>query len=417
MIVGERIMYIDSSTSLNCVFTVRIRGSLQPAKLNAALSKLQKKHPSLQSVIKNYGQGIPYLVLSPVLAEIPVRKVERLNDEHWMVESKAEWGKLFEEKDSPLARVVWLWSTEVSELMLVCPHCICDGRSMATLMGELLAVLDDPEKELLAYPPFKSVQALLSEKYSINKQIKMRLLSVLALWFFLTRSKGRKSVAGDNYMLHWKLDAKNTSAIVAACKRTGTTVHAVLCVAFLEAFRLVQGENARGRVVMPVDIRRFVPEIKDDMMFALAPTLEVIADQDAGLDFWAKVKKVKEELVSKIAGLNGREWLLMSEYFSSYQIVRYLKESEGTHDVTLSNMGRLGIAEQYHSFELETIYSPSVAFPWKNPNTMVVSTFRGEMDFMFCSNEAFLKEEEAMVIRQRTIGLLLQGAEAGYAAV
>jgi len=417
MIIGERIMYVDSSTALNCVFTVRIRGSVQREKLQRALDKLQRKHPSLHSVIKNKRRGVPYLVLSPGITPIPVRMVERLSDEHWKAESKLQWTELFEQKNAPLARVIWLWSAEVSELMLVCPHCICDGRSIATLMGELLAVLDDPEKELLAYPPFKSIQQLLSEKYSLARQFRMTLLSGLAFWFFLTKPKSKTNVAGDSYMLHWKLDAENTAAIAAACKRTGTTIHSVLCVAFLEAFRLVKGEGARGKIITPVDIRRFVPEIKDDMMFAMAPTMEIVPEQHAGDDFWTKVKKVKEELAGKISALKGRDWLMMAEYFSSDQIIRYLKESDGTHDVTLSNMGRLAIAEQYRSFEVETIYSPSVAFPWRNPNTLVVSTFKGEMDFTFCSNDAFLKQEEVEAIREKAVSLLLQETEAGYAAV
>jgi NRPS condensation-like uncharacterized protein len=417
MIIGERIMYVDASTSLNCVFTVKIRGSFSIERLHAALGKIKNKHPLLHSIIKESGKRIPYLISSSQLSDIPVRMVERLSDEDWKTESKVEWGKLFEEKTAPLARVVWLRGAEVSELMLVCPHCICDGKSMVTLMRELLQSLDDPEKKLVAYPPFNSIEELLSEKYSMVKQIRARLVSVLALWFFFTKSRDKKSVSGNSYMLHWKLDAQNTAAITSACKRTETTVHAVLSVAFLEAFRLVKGESAKGNAVTPVDIRRFVPEIKEDMMFAMAPTVEVSVDREEGSDFWTKVKKLKEELTTKITGLNGRDSLMMAEYFPADKIIRYLKESEGTHDVTLSNMGRLGIAERYNSFEVETIYSPSVAFPWRNPNTVVISTFKGEMDFTFCSNDSFLDQEQAREIQESTVNLLLQGAEAGYAAV
>lgn len=64
------------------------------------------------------------------------------------MQSKIEWGKLFDDKSAPLARVVWLKDTDVSDLILVCPHCICDGTTFVTLMSEMLGLLDKPEKEL-----------------------------------------------------------------------------------------------------------------------------------------------------------------------------------------------------------------------------------------------------------------------------
>jgi hypothetical protein len=84
----------------------------------------------------------------------------------------------------------------------------------------------------------------------------------------------------------------------------------------------------------------------------------------------------------------------------------YLKSSDGTHDVTLSNMGRLNIPDSFHTFQLETIYSPSACFPWRNPNTLVISTFRREIDFSFISNESFLSKDEATVIKDRMMELL-----------
>lgn len=416
MITGERIMYINASTSLNCVFTAKIRGSILADSLHAALGKIQKKHPLLRSLIKDSGRGGPYFVSAKDILPIPVRVVVRKGDNHWEAESKTEWIKLFNDRNAPMARVVWLQGKDVSELMLVCPHCICDGRSILTLMEELLLLIDHPEKELEPYAPFNSVQELLSEKYSFGKLIRVRLLSVLAVWFLFTKSRPETPLRGNPYMLHWKLTRESTDAIATACKRTGTTVHAVLCVAFLEAFRLVKAEQARGNAVSPVDIRKYVPEIKDDMMFAMAPTVEVSLDQGQA-SFWVKAKLLSNQLRVKIDALKGRESLLLSEYLSADRIVKYLKTAGGTHDITVSNMGRLTIPEKYDSFELETIYSPTVAFPWKNPTTALIHTFRGRMDFTFCSNDRFLRQEEAEQIRDTLLGLLLKGAEEVYAAI
>jgi hypothetical protein len=102
--------------------------------------------------------------------------------------------------------------------------------------------------------------------------------------------------------------------------------------------------------------------------------------------------------------------MLMSEYFHSSvkRLMAYLKSSDGTHDVTLSNMGRLNIPDNFRSFQLETIYSPSAGFPWRNPNTLVISSFRKQIDFSFISNDGFLSKEDATVIKDRMMERLLE---------
>jgi len=77
-------------------------------------------------------------------------------------------------------------------------------------------------------------------------------------------------------------------------------------------------------------------------------------------------------------------------------------------------MGRLNIPESYQHFEVETIISPTVAFPWRNPNTLVTTTFRGQMDFVFMSNDAFLPYEEALAIKDAAMQTVIKesGVEA-----
>ncbi|WP_158795366.1 condensation domain-containing protein [Pedobacter sp. L105] len=410
MIIGERLMYIDSSTPLNCVFTVKLKGDLSAERLGNALAKIQQKHPLLRTSIKEDEKGIPFFVSGNAISEIPVRVVERYGDEDWKVHSKMEWVKLFDQKHQPLARVVWLKGKGVSELLLICPHCVCDGTTMVALMSELLLLLDHPEKELMAYPPFNSIDELISQTYSGNlkKIVKARLFSVFARLFFLLKSTKNDFPPGNSYLLQWKLDAEKTAGLVAASKASGATVHTVLCAVFLEAFQYVKGEKAHGKVICPVDIRKFVPEIKDDMMFAFAPIAELSVGKDKNVSYLKKAVKLKEELHTKIAAINAQELLLMGEYFHSSvdSMIKHLRSTNGSHDVTLSNMGKMCIAEQYDSFEVETIYSPTVAFPWRNPTTLIVSTFKGEMDFAFCSNSAFLDSQEACAIKDKALELL-----------
>jgi hypothetical protein len=143
-------------------------------------------------------------------------------------------------------------------------------------------------------------------------------------------------------------------------------------------------------------------------MFAFAPIVELTIDKKTDMDFWSMAKKIKADLVAKIESMNVYEMLWMGEYMhpSVNRMVKFLKATDGSHDVTLSNMGRLNIPETYKSFELETIYSPTVAFPWRNPNTLVTTTFKKQMDFSLMSNESFMPEADALKIKTKTMELL-----------
>lgn len=41
LIIGERIMYVDASTPLNCVFAVKLKGIITLSRLQQALFKIQ----------------------------------------------------------------------------------------------------------------------------------------------------------------------------------------------------------------------------------------------------------------------------------------------------------------------------------------------------------------------------------------
>ena len=69
-------------------------------------------------------------------------------------------------------------------------------------------------------------------------------------------------------------------------------------------------------------------------------------------------------------------------------------------------MGKLNIPNDFKNFELETLYSPTVAFPWLNSNTLVVSTFKNQMDFIFMSNADFLTKDQAIAIKDKATQLL-----------
>jgi hypothetical protein len=404
----ERIMYVDPETPVNCVFTAKIKGNIPEENFKAALEKIQQKHPLLRTRIDNSSEKYPFFIEVEDIEPIPLRIVERKTDEDWLQESETEWFRLFKDEKKPLAQLVWIKGQDVSEILWVLPHCICDGTSLVTMMTELLALLDDPDLELQPYEVFSSVDDFLPLDFNMKKKKrKARFYLMMARLFFLMQRKSKIRNLGKNYAVHWKLNSDTTAQITEKSKAHGVSVHALLCSSFMQAFQEIQGKQAKGKVISPVDVRHFIPEIRQDHVFAFAPTVE-LSLKKGNTDVLDNARRIKKDLVEKIEKMEARELLWMGEQMHpiAERMVSMMKSSKGGHDITLSNMGRINIPSDYKHFKVEMVFSPTVAFPWLNSNTLVATTYNQQMDFTLMSNEDFLPKEEAVTIKNKAIELL-----------
>ncbi|HEY1165067.1 MAG TPA: hypothetical protein VGE90_07855, partial [Chitinophaga sp.] len=175
-------------------------------------------------------------------------------------------------------------------------------------------------------------------------------------------------------------------------------------------FRQVKGEKARNQVFCPVNLRRYITEIKDDMLFGFASSTTLSLDKDPALDFSAQVKKVNSKLSEKLENLKVYEEIMINEYYHPVvkKLSQYLSTARGNNDLTFSNMGRLDIPKRFSSFEIETIHNPVLIFKSANPNGIIASTFDEQMNFSFLSNDAYLSEEDAAAIRDKAMEVLLE---------
>ena len=404
-------MYANGERPVNCVFSVALSGKIKHEDLQSAFERLQSKHPLLRAVIGEERPRHPYFEIeaSPAPATIEVRT--RDTEDDWMAVTAAEWKRPFDYNQAPLMRLLWLKGEAVSDLLIVLPHCICDGGTIVNLMRELLAYTDKPDMETVPYNSFTITRDLVAHEALPGKGaiVKARLLSPVARGFLSLLTRNKKEATGRNpYMVRWSVDKILSQALMVACKANGTTVQAALGKAFLMAFGKVMGKDAKNKLICPVDIRKSVPGIKEDMMFAFAPVVALSGAAKGGGVFWEEARKMKEDLQLKISRLKPNHMLVLTEYFhpAADKMVRHLKTTRGSHDVTLSNMGKINIPAQYRSFTLNRVYSPSTALPWKNPNTLVVSSFEGQLDFCFLSEADILNRDTAVAIKEEAMNIL-----------
>ena len=410
LLFGERMLYGDGTSPFNIVIPFKIKGSINEADLKYALFRVQKKHPWLSAAIRFDEDKKPWFVTNRTENfKVPVRIVARLNEETWEQESTQEWKTLFDATITPLFRVVWVKDNQVSEFLLVFHHCLCDGTAALSILTELLQLLDDPDSHIGSEIPIMGIEDVIPKKVlnSYRTRAKNGLIgkmATLALWMIPVK---KVAVARKrDFMLRWKFDEELTNQIVQFCKINQFTVNTLLSAAVLTAFKNVRKEKAFNKISLPVDIRNFNPIIKKDHIFAFG--LMIVLSLFPDMDFLSQVKALQAEVNTKSAKLNPYSLMMMMEacHPALKNFTNLLKYGKSSNDCMFSNLGRIAIEHQYQHFEVESIFSPSVMGPLGNTTTMIVSTYRNQMDFTFVASEGYVPFAEAEAIKAQVISIL-----------
>jgi NRPS condensation-like uncharacterized protein len=415
MFFFERLMYVDGETPINCIMTARIYGKIGAGDLESALRKVQGKHPLLRANVVEEGSQV-YFAFSENSRKIPVRVVERNSDEDWTNETATEWKTPFNMNEGPMVRMVWIKSERVSELMLIGHHCICDGTSLITIFREILQVVDQPDVQLTPYPPFQSLQDLFPQEVlsDLKMALQVKVKAALLRLFALTVKAVSTAPPGEHYLIYWRGSAKESATLVHRCKAEGTTPYAAMCVAFLLAFRQVNSARFKNRIMCPVDIRRFVSNIRADVMFNYAPPIPLRMDPriDPRAGFWDLARMLKQSMSEQIGRLNAYEHLMVAEELQTSipKVISFLRRSNGRHDFAFSNVGRLDMPDNYQGFRVEGLLGVTVAVPWRNATTLITTHFRGHTDIALVSNDGFLPYAEAVAIKETAVKLLMKAA-------
>jgi len=410
LLFAERMLHGDGKTPFNAVIPWRIRGAVSAEGLHRALRKLQIKHPMLNaSVVKDKASFPCFSADEQTFKDIPVRTLIRETEADWERESMREWAIPFDTVKGPLIRLVWIRGEEYSEFILVIHHCLCDGGSAMAILEELLRVLDNPDADIGIEKPILGIADVVpAELLNSRKQVvKSKVIGGIAnLFLWLVPVKKKLVERKQDYMIHWKLEKGLSAQLIAKCKAAEVTVNTALCVALLNAFKFVRKELFHNKISCPIDIRRFAPQIKKDNIFAFGLMFVVSADQD--LDFFSDARRMQQDINRKTARLDPYGTLMMMEesHAALNNFTKFLKHGKSTNDCMFSNLGRIGIPQEYKSFTLETIFSPSVIGPLGNTTTMITSTYREQMDFTFIGSEGFLPHADAIAIKDKMMEII-----------
>jgi len=202
------------------------------------------------------------------VSENPLRVVKRISDGDWNRELLDEYKIRFSLSTGPLARFVLLQSREISEILIICHHVICDGTSLAILARDLLLYVGDPDRKVqeMPEPPLATPDNFPIE-IKIGKAINFAIKKLNNLWqknkliFDEEDEDNIFRAYWDNYnhkIISVELSQEETSNLVNNCRQHGVTVNSALNTAFLAARNSIRGPFKGGKrdIMVPVNTRK-----------------------------------------------------------------------------------------------------------------------------------------------------------------
>jgi hypothetical protein len=289
---------------------------------------------------------------------------------------------------------------------------------------ECLSAYDQPEQDLDAYDALGAIEDIVPTALLQNRRFQRRArwkARMLRLTLFLkqrgdSKRPGPRIPAEQMYFHRWDICNATVLALTERCRSEGVTVLAAVSVAFMQAFRDVRGAQGRSKTSTMVNARRFLPEMRPDAMFGLAPGVALRTkglpppqEMSAG-GFWARARAIKADLTRRIDRLSAGFYDTLAALEGLHDkytgLVVFFESAPAVRNLTLSNLGRLDLPQEYRSFRLERVYSPLVMVSPTPANTVVISSFAGQMEFAIVSDEQSLPHVQALQIKQRAMEIL-----------
>src|SRR5258708_7308238 len=199
----------------------------------------------------------------------------------------------------------------VSDLILVGHHCICDGQSGINLLRELLSAYDQPDQDLGAYDALGAIEDIVPAALLENPRFQRRVrwkAGVLRLILFLKQRGGNAfgpRIAPEQIYFHrWNSGNEAVLELTERCRSEGVTVLAAVSTAFMQAFRDVRGARGLKKTCTMVNARRFLPQMRADAMFGLAPGV-ALRTKGMADSFWVRAREIKADLTRRIDRLGA----------------------------------------------------------------------------------------------------------------
>ncbi|MFX0210560.1 MAG: condensation domain-containing protein [Candidatus Hodarchaeota archaeon] len=299
----ERVFYRSPYAIVTMV--ARIKGNISENLLKDAVNKVQQRHLNLR--VRIYEDNDHNLwFTSEGVKEIPIEIVTRESDEHWIDIFHDTCKIPFDFEERPAIRFILVRSLEISELIILCHHIICDGMSLAYLARDIMIHLGDPTREVEVLPdPVPIEKDNLPHDVSINAIVKYFINRISKKWkkneiyFDQEDYKSLNEAYWKIYkhqMLSIELSEAQTSALVERCRKERVTVNTALTAAFAGAQSIIQGKKFNPNIAIAGSVRDRLLQPAGEAIGYFAGGISLEFKYDSKKNFWDNARKLHQKV-------------------------------------------------------------------------------------------------------------------------
>ena len=392
----------------NVVLSATIKGAINVNQITEALGWIQYRHPLLRTRIVIDPQQQPRLV-SEGVPTLPLRVIERQNEEQWLTEISAELLSPFLWSEQPLARVVLLHSPDVSEL-LVTYHHIGDGLSGAYLMRDIWCEITKPGSYRQPLPEIPPIDQLLPPVFSDGQKDAVDFDRFVEVDPTIQLDEAFHERL---HLLHWDFSSEETNKLVTRCRLEQTTVHGALCAAFLLSLR--QEINSSKETVLkclsPFNLRNYLTVAVGENFGEYIARVVTSHSFNQQTQFWDLARQVKYQINQAVVEQKIYEGGSKAKSFLNTKPdkikVRQYAKNISSSDIVITNLGRLEIPVHQGGLELEKLYFTVTGFRHQSI-IVAIATIAGKMCVTFRYQESLIPSVSAQRISLEAVEKLRQ---------
>lgn len=297
----------------------RIKGNIKKEDLEVILNKLTKIHPLLGVRILVDDDHQAWFTNKDV-APLSLKVYNRKSADQWIEIIENEYKNHFDFEKGPLIRFILLKTPDISDLVIITQHVICDGISLTNLVRDIIFHLREPNRKI------RKIEAILpvAENFPVANSLKFKWKHYLDKFLVrrLNEQWKKQRIIFDeedyetimeansqkfNYrIIPAELSPIETSVLVDKCRQNNVTVNSAISVAFFRARQVIRGysPHENPRVQIAVNIRNKLKEPATDVFGFLASSISFEFSYDANEDFWDNVGQFHREVLEQLEG-NG----------------------------------------------------------------------------------------------------------------
>jgi hypothetical protein len=375
---------IDKINGFNFGMAVSFRGTIAPARWEAAFARVQKRHQFLDAVINEDNPQAPFFARGAGLP-IPLKFLRRSSSDDWQRVMESEIAEPFDLSTPPLRAAV-LEDEEGCDLVLTANHVVIDGVGVLALIRDLLAALSGQALAELPLPPSADERAA-KIRASIRATNPLPPADTAAPEtqprnrVFVSRNRrGRCAITAI------RLSRDETAHLLRYARREQTTISAVLLAAAAEALRDLspQLKECDLRLTTAIDARPYLGNADDFVLSIISPRA-IVPHPNGNLS--ASARAIKSQIVphqsfESIEATFLRVGAVLAQDFDAATIVNMLSQGFGS-DVLVTNLRTVEFPLASDGLVAESVWGPSVLTGVEGEHCIGSATFGGALHLVY----------------------------------